>query len=269
MNLSGVGLHSLRIQSVRRLHPYSVLVMVAIHPGTFDMGASSAGSRAKGDDTSPMRVTLSHRFWLGKYEVTQREWRAIMGTNPSDFTGELLPVDNVSWIDAMEFCRRLSERAAHRLPAGYTYTLPTEAQWEYACRAGSSGDDTGKLDDMAWHAGNSGSWAHPPGPASWKDRGLWRMTSHPVGQKRPNGWGLFDLWGNVAEWCLDWYGPYAGGSVADPTGPSSGSHRVLRGGSWWSDPQNCNSFDRAKAPPGRHHSALGFRIALSTGLPTP
>lgn len=165
----------------------------------------------------------------------------------------------------MNFCRRLDERerTAGRLPEGYCYTLPSEAQWEYACRAGMMENCAGNLEDFAWFAGNSGSWSHPRGPLSRKDYDRWRMTSHPVGQKKPNAWGLFDMYGNVEEWCLDWYGSYPDESVTDPSGPAFGKYRVLRGGSWWTDPQNCSAANRFKAPPRRHHSALGFRIALA------
>ena len=225
------------------------LVMVKVRPGA---------------ETSPPGVTRSRGFWLGKVEVTQREWRAIMNDNPSDFRGDQLPVDNVSWNDAMSFCRRLNERerAAGRLPKGHAYTLPTEAQWEYACRAGESEAATVSLDDVAWHAGNSGSWSAPGGPLSRTDRHEWRMTTHPVGQQRANAWGFYDMLGNVAEWCLDNRDTDPASTVVDPAGPGVGDYHVLRGGSWWTDPQNCTASQRAKAPAARHHSALGFRLAL-------
>ena len=138
------------------------------------------------------------------------------GTNPSRFKGANLPVEQVSYDEALAFCRKVTEqeRAAGRLPEGYEYTLPTEAQWEYACRAGTTGNYAGNLDAMAWYSGNSGS------------------TTHAVGGKQANGWGLNDMHGNVWEWCLDWYGNYAGGRVTDPRGASSGSNRVGRGGGW-------------------------------------
>jgi len=240
------------------------LVMVQVQPGTFEMAATRVEPPVAGAETAPLSVTLSRGFWLGKVEVTQREWRVIMGDNPSDFTGEQLPMDNVSWNDAMNFCRKLNERerAAGRLPKGYTYTLPTEAQWEYACRAGETETAAVSLDDMAWHARNSGSWSAPSGPLSRTNRHEWRMTTHPVGQKQANAWGLYDMLGNVAEWCLDGHSTYLGSSVVNPSAPSVGDYHVLRGGSWWTDPQNCTASHRAKAPSARHHSALGFRLAL-------
>jgi len=239
------------------------LVMVQIPAGTFRMGASPEERGFRDIDTAPTTVRISRPFWLGKFEVTQREWRAIMKDNPSDFVGDLLPVDSVDWEMATEFCRRLTERErqAGRLKAGYVYALPTEAQWEYACRAGSTGP-VGKLDDLGWYTGNSGSWAPSPGPASARTGEVWRMGTHPVGQKLPNAWGLYDMYGNVLEWCSDRYGQYPVGEVTDPAGAGTGSARVLRGGGWWTDPQVCNAFSRTKAPPNRHHSALGFRLAL-------
>jgi formylglycine-generating enzyme required for sulfatase activity len=240
------------------------LVLAPIPPGTFTIGSGATDRGFRDTDSPPTRVTLARPFWLGRFEVTQREWERIMPSDPSDFHGEMRPVDDVAWTDAMEFCRRLNdrERRAGRLPAGYAYSLPTEAEWEYACRAGSTGPRAGDLDEMGWYVGNSGSWAHATGPASRLEPEAWRMSTHPVGQKRPNAWGLYDMYGNVLEWCLDWYGPYTGASVTDPMGPATGSARVLRGGGWWTDPEVCTSFGRSKAPPGRHHNALGFRLAL-------
>ena len=245
------------------------LVLVAIPPGSFVMGSPTNARGFRDTDTASTRVTISRAFWLGKYETTQREWRRIMGGNPSDFIGELNPVDNVSWNDAAAFCRKLDERekSAQRLPPGYHYSLPTEAEWEYACRAGTTGPRAGNLDDMGWYVGNSGSWVHPEGPLSRVEPTAWRMTTHPVGQKEPNAWGLYDMYGNVLEWCGDLYGPYSGSPVTDPRGAESGADRILRGGGWWTDPEVCFSFSRTKAPPGRHHNAMGFRLALDPETP--
>src|SRR6185295_12837821 len=127
------------------------------------------------------KVRITRQFEIGKYEVTQEQWQAVMGDNPSNFKGANLPVEKVSWNDAQDFLLKLNARD------GYTYRLPTEAEWEYACRAGSMGDFAGELDDVAWYDKNSGS------------------KTHPVGQKRPNVWGLYDMHGNVSEWCSDWY----------------------------------------------------------------
>jgi formylglycine-generating enzyme required for sulfatase activity len=190
-------------------------------------------------------VTLTQPFWLGRTEVTQAQWAAVMGSNPSYFKGDDRPVECVWWDDAMEFCRKLTERerAAGRLPTSYAYTLPTEAQWEYACRAGTTGYYAGDLDAMAWYDKNSGG------------------TTHPVGTKQANGWGLSDMSGNVWEWCLDWYGNYRGGEVTNPRGPTSGSDRVLRGGSWSNDASDVRSALRLYNFPGDR--AVGFRLALS------
>ena len=193
-------------------------------------------------------------FWLGKTEVTQGQWEALMGNNPSNFknAGRDAPVEQVSWDDAMQFCRKLTERerAAARLPEGYEYTLPTEAQWEYACRAGTTGDYAGNLDGMAWYNQNSGN------------------TTHPVAQKQANGWGLYDMHGNVWEWCRDWYGNFPGGNVTDPTGPPSGSFRVYRGGGWGGGAANCRSADRFRRGPGVRVDDLGFRLALAPPILT-
>ena len=171
-----------------------------------------------------------------------------MGNNPSSFksSGKGAPVEQVSWDDAIEFCQKLTERErrAGRLPEGYKYTLPTEAQWEYACRAGTTGPYAGELGRMAWYGNNSGS------------------KTHPAGQKAPNAWGLYDMHGNVREWCYDWYGDYPDGSVRDPPGTSSGSHRVDRGGGWNSFARNCRSAGRLRGAPSLRNDSLGFRLAL-------
>ena len=220
--------------------------MVRIPPGSFVMGSPRGG----GDDQRPVtRVTLTTAFSLGKTQVTQRSWAAVMGSNPSGFKGESLPVENVSWDDAMEFCRKLTtlERSAGSLPKGYVYTLPTEAQWEYACRAGTTGDYAGDLQAMAWFAENAG------------------RTTHAVATKQANAWGLHDMHGNVWEWCADWYADkLPGGSVSDFKGAASGSLRVLRGGGWWLVAALCRSAVRLGFSPGYRYDRLGFRLALSS-----
>jgi formylglycine-generating enzyme required for sulfatase activity len=195
-------------------------------------------------------VTLTQPFWLGRTAVTQGQYQAVMGTNPSHFTaaGRDAPVEEVSWDEAMAFCAKLTERekAAGRLPAGYTYTLPTEAQREYACRAGTEGPFAGDLDAMAWYGPNSGG------------------TTHPVGTKQPNGWGLYDMEGNVSEWCRDWYADkLPGGEVTNPLGPPSGSSRVIHGGNWDVVAVYCRSAFRASPPAGARALGLGFRLALA------
>jgi len=212
-----------------------------IAPGSFQMGSPYSSEK--------YRVSLSSGYWLGATEVTQGQWQSVMGSNPSSFKGSNLPVEQVSWEDAMEFCRKLTERerAAGRLAEGLSYTLPTESQWEYACRAGTSGEYAGDLDAMGWYDKNSG-----------------RRQTHPVGIKRANGWGLYDMHGNVWEWCSDWYGSYPSGSVTDPTGANTGSSRVCRGGCWGDSARRCRSASRSSGLPGGRSRYLGFRLALSS-----
>jgi formylglycine-generating enzyme required for sulfatase activity len=182
-------------------------------------------------------------------EVTQGQWKALMGGNPSYFknAGRDAPVEQVSWDDALEFCHRLTERErlAGGLPEGYEYSLPTEAQWEFACRAGTTGDYAGDLAATAWYLNNSGN------------------TTHRVAQKQANLWGLYDMHGNVWEWCKDWYGDYPVGSATDPTGPSLGTLRVYRGGGLYSNARDCRSPNRYGLAPGFRGLRLGFRVALA------
>jgi formylglycine-generating enzyme required for sulfatase activity len=219
--------------------------MVPIAPGSFSMGSTNGDE----DERPVTQVTLTRPYWLGATEVTQGQWEAVMGNNPSRFEGTNLPVENVSYEDALAFCRKLTERerAANRLPEGYAYTLPTEAQWEYACRAGTTGDHAGNLNAMAWYYGNSGG------------------KTHGVGGKQANAWGLHDMHGNVWEWCLDWR-DYWGRNVTDPRGVSSDSHRVNRGGSWYDDPDYCRSANRNGYTPSYRYDFLGFRLALSSEI---
>ena len=186
------------------------------------------------------RVRISRGFWLGKHEVTQAEWQAVMGSNPSwfDECGPDCPVEGVSWDDVQEFIRKLNAALGEE-----RYRLPTEAEWEYAARAGTSGDRYSEdLDAIAWNRDNSG------------DR------THPVGRKAPNAWGLYDMLGNVREWVGDWYGPYPGGSVTDPRGPVSGSYRVIRGGGWGDYARSCRASTRLYHSPGGRGVDLGFRL---------
>ena len=210
---------------------------VWVPAGEFRMGSTSA--EAEPDEQPVTQVRISRGFWLGKYEVTQSEWQAVMGTNPSEFSGcGRCPVDNISWDDVQDLIRRLNARAgeAH-------YRLPTEAEWEYAARAGTSGDRYAEdLDAIAWY-----------------DEGF-DSRSHPVGQMEPNGWGLYDMLGNVIEWVQDWYGRYQGGTVADPQGSGFGSDRVIRGGSWWYPATGSRASYRAKISPSDAGSLVGFRL---------
>lgn len=235
-------------QEAARVIPDLALDLNWVEPGTFTMGSASdepERDKAEGPQT---RVTLSKGFWLGKTEVTQAQYTAVTGVNPSTFekNGGDAPVERVSWTDALAFCHKLTERerAAGRLPDGYAYTLPTEAQWEFAHRAGSTGSYPGEPEVTAWHAANSNG------------------TTHAVGQKRPNAWGFYDMAGNVVEWCFDWYGNYPGGTVTDPSGPERGHYRMARGGSWRTDARVGRSAARSGGSEGRLDYTLGFRVAL-------
>ncbi|MCQ2378548.1 MAG: SUMF1/EgtB/PvdO family nonheme iron enzyme [Victivallaceae bacterium] len=210
--------------------------------GSFMMGSPSYEDGC-GSDEMRHRVTLTKDFYIGKYEVTQAQYEAVMGKNPSFFGGGDCPVERVSWDDAMNFCEKLNELTEGKRPAGYKFSLPTEAQWEYACRAGSTGAYAGNLDSMGWYVDNSGN------------------ETHNVGQKQPNAWGIYDMHGNVLEWCRDWYEGYTG-SATDPTGPCSGLYRVGRGGGWINLARYCRSAYRYGDAPGGCHSYLGFRVAL-------
>lgn len=192
-------------------------------------------------------VTVSKPFYLGKCEVTQEQWYAVMGNNPAKFKGRTRPVEQVSWEDVQIFIRKLNQKEGHN-----RYRLPTEAEWEHAARAGTKteyffGNNAGSLGNYAWFSDNSG------------------QQTHPVGQKQPNPWGLHDIYGNVWEWVQDWYdNNYPQRNVIDPTGPTSGSYRVLRGGSWQSGDHQCHSAYRPDGSPARD-DRLGFRLLLSPG----
>jgi formylglycine-generating enzyme required for sulfatase activity len=196
--------------------------LVLVPPGEFLMGAADSEKDAEGEKPQPPhRVRITKPFYLGVYLVTQAEYERVMQAKPSHFAPEpKRPVDQVSWGDAEEFCQKLSALPEEKA-LGRVYRLPTEAQWEYACRAGtttrwSCGDDENRLRDYAWTVENSGH------------------QTHPVGQKMPNPWGLYDMHGNVFEWCQDWFdeGYYWISPLADPTGPATGSRRVCRGSDW-------------------------------------
>ncbi|MDD4891763.1 MAG: formylglycine-generating enzyme family protein [Phycisphaerae bacterium] len=216
-----------------------------IPAGTFTMG-SPDGEQDRRKDEGPRReVTLRKPLCIGMYEVTQRQYQAVMGTNPSRFKGDDNPVDSVSWSDAVAFCRKLSAKT------GGSFRLPTEAEWEYACRAGSTSRFNGcdadlDLGAFAWHGGNS------------------EGKTHPVGLKKPNAFGLYDMHGNVWEWCGDWYSEeaYKAADRVDPRGPSAGSFRVIRGGSWGSYPKNCRSALRHWITPTDCSNVVGFRVVI-------
>jgi formylglycine-generating enzyme required for sulfatase activity len=220
------------------------LELVWVAPGSFVMGTAAGGV----DSERPVtQVRITKGYWLGKTEVTQGQWWALMGTRPAKFADDERPVEQVSWHDAIAFCAKLTERerTAGRLPAGFAYALPTEAQWEYACRAGTTGDYAGELDALGWYDKNS------------------LAETHLVGKKQPNAWGFFDMHGNVWEWCLDWDANYLGDSSADPQGEPVGLYRISRGGSWSTSAIHCRSALRRGSEPNYRRVNLGFRLALS------
>jgi formylglycine-generating enzyme required for sulfatase activity len=215
-------------------------------PGQFMMG-SPIREEARYTREVQHEVVLTNGFFLSETECTQGQWEAVMGGNPSYFKGTERPVEQVSWEEAVEYCRKLTAKqwAEGILADGWEWRLPTEAEWEYAARAGTTGARYGKLDTIAWHDGNSGG------------------ETHHVKQKTANAWGLYDMMGNVWEWCSDWRGDYPTGSVTDPTGPSSVSFRVFRGGCWSSLAGDARSANRGRFVPGIRFWFLGFRPALS------
>ena len=231
------------------------LDLVRIAAGTFMMGSPTAEQDHDGDEEPVRQVTISLPFYMGVYEVTQRQYQALMGTNPSSFTASGLdaPVEFVSWNDAKAFCDALSTRT------GRAVMLPTEAQWEYACRAGSTtrfyyGDDANGilLGNYAWYG-------------YWDGSGNSGGETHLVGQKIPNAWGLYDMHGNVWEWCADWYGSYASANAVDPLGPVSGTSRVVRGGCWGNNAPYCRSANRSKYTPDITNGIIGFRVVAAPG----
>ena len=221
--------------------------VVFLSPGTFMMGSPRNEPDRQSDEVQHT-VTLSRPFALAQTPCTQGQWEAVMGGNPSHFRSSERPVEKVSWEEAVDYCRKLTakQRTDGILPDGWEWRLPTEAEWEYAARAGTTGARYGELDSIAWHGVNSGS------------------ETHAVSQKTANAWGLYDMMGNVWEWCADWSGNYSTGSVTDPTGPSSGSNRVFRGGSWNDDGGSPRSALRIGCCPGGRFNDLGFRPALSS-----
>ena len=238
------------------------LELVWCPPGTFTMG-SPRNEQGRNEDEVPHEVTLSKGFWMGKHEVTQaQQWKALTGWDTSCFKRKNLfgfggdtkpshPVESVSWHDCQTFIQKLNARVS-----GGGFRLPTEAEWEYACRAGTT---------TAFHYGNDFDATmanfNGGGPYGNGGKGEYRRTTMPVGSFQPNAWGLYDMHGNVWEWCQDWYGDYPTGSVTDPTGPYSGSFRVLRGGSWLFFDRFCRSANRYRFDPGLRYINVGLRLA--------
>lgn len=260
--------------------------LVNIPAGKFMMGSPNTEAQRHFTEGPQTEVTISRGFWMGKYEVTQAEYSAVMGNNPSYFTNGATalgsgggitnqlnhPVEQVSWFDATNYCVRLTERErlAGRLPQGHVYRLPTEAEWEYACRAGTTTafhygpalrSGMANFDASVEYDSSGGSVENP--------NGIWLGQTTPVGSYAPNAWGLYDMHGNVWEWCQDWWAQnLPGGSVIDPTGPNSGSGHVFRGGCWssyaWYERSAFRLYD------GRAESCdigLGFRIVLAPVQP--
>jgi len=245
----------------------ATLALIHIPGGRFAMGSPEDEPGRVADERQHV-VALTQPYWLGRTEVTQAQWTAVMQRTIEDQrrlatqeragtanaeqalwgVGPAHPMYYVSWDEAVDFCRRVNalESERGRIPAGYGFWLPTEAQWEFACRAGSTGPHAagGTLDEQAWYEPNAGG------------------TTHPVGTKVSNAWGLHDMQGNVSEWCADHYGDYPSGTVIDPLGPESGANRVERGGHWANPESLCRAARRNGVPGNRRYSSLGFRLAL-------
>ena len=220
--------------------------MVRVEAGTFTMGATPEMKNPDNDEKPTHRVTLTNDYYIGKYEVTQALWQMVMGNNPSEFKGDNLPVETVSWYDCQEFISKLNRIT------GKMFRLPTEAEWEYAARGGNKSrgyqySGSNNLSDVAWYGNNSGD------------------ETHAVGTKQPNELGIYDMSGNVDEWCQDWKGAYSSSSQVNPTGANSGSSRVIRGGSWdasaWG--WGCRSSYRSCTLPGNRYYGFGLRLVLS------
>ncbi|MHC6203411.1 SUMF1/EgtB/PvdO family nonheme iron enzyme [Breznakiellaceae bacterium SP9] len=240
--------------------------MVRIQAGTFTMGSPSSEPSRDSDEVQHS-VTISKAFFMGKYEVTQREWVAVMGTNPSNFKGDNLPVEQVSWFDVIDYCNKRSVKEG--LAPAYTrngdtvtwnrnangYRLPTEAEWEYACRAGTTTPFSTGSNVTTSQANYDGNY-----PYNGNSKGTYREKTTPVGSFAPNSWGLYDMHGNVLEWCWDWYGAYSSGSQTDPMGAASESGRVWRGGGWDDSAQNLRSAFRVYYSPTFRGYYLGFRV---------
>jgi formylglycine-generating enzyme required for sulfatase activity len=254
--------------------------MVLIKGGTFTMG-SPANEAGRESGEVQHQVTVSS-FYIGKYEVTQKEYQEIMGTNPSNFKGDNLPVERVSWFDAIEYCNKRSQKEG--LTPAYTidksrndpnnksgddprwivtrnvnangYRLPTEAEWEYACRAGTT---------TPFYTGNNvtTSQANYDGnhPYNNNAKGIYRDKTTTVGSFSPNGWGLYDMIGNVSEWCWDWYDSFSGNTQVDPVGALSGGNRISRGGDWYYNAYSLRSAFRGGANPTSQATNIGFRVA--------
>ena len=217
--------------------------MVRVEGGTFRMGATSEQEDDADSDEKPVHSVTLSSYYIGKTEVTQALWQAVMGSNPSNFKGADLPVECVSWNDCQEFIQKLNRLT------GRNFRLPTEAEWEFACRGGNNSrgykySGSNDIDNVAWYWDNSGG------------------KTHPVGTKAPNELGIYDMSGNVWEWCSDWYANYTSNSQTNPSGPQSGLSRVFRGGSWDNSARICRSSLRLNNTPKNRYHILGLRLAL-------
>ena len=239
--------------------------MVRVEGGTFRMGATSEQKDEAWDGEKPVHSVTLSSYYIGKTEVTQALWQAVMGSNPSNFKGADLPVECVSWDDCQEFIQKLNSLT------GRNFRLPTEAEWEFACRGGNNSrgykySGRNKLGSVAWYNGNSGGKTHSVGSFLWggfsAPTGDSGGKTHPVGTKTPNELGIYDMSGSVWEWCNDWYGNYTANSQTNPTGPQCGSGRVRRGGSWFNDARSCRSSNRNGNYPPDRCNFLGLRLAL-------
>ncbi len=222
------------------------LQLVQVPKGSFTMGTRSVGPDVMKNARPAHPVTISQDIWFGKFPVTQEQWLAVMGNNPSQFTeaGLQAPVEMVSWEDAQQFIAELNLKQSE-----WVFRLPTEAEWEYACRAGTKGETYGPVGDIAWYDGNS------------------QYQTHAVGQKRPNDFDLYDMNGNVWQWCQDWLGDYSSQPVTDPVGPPDGLYRVRRGGAWVDASTRIRSASRDGDSPDTHSSFLGFRVVAVPNSP--
>ena len=229
--------------------------MIKIEGGTFTMG-SPANEQGRTSSEGPQHQVTVGSFFMSKFPVTQAEYQEIMGKNPSHFIGPAQPVEQVNWFEAVEYCNKRSEKEgltpAYDISRGAVtwnrdangYRLPTEAEWEYACRAGTQTPFCGgtSADEVGWHVGNS------------------QTRTHPVGEKQPNAWGLYDMHGNVLEWCWDWFGGYSSEANNNPIGPASGTSRVYRGGCWSFQAYQTRSAYRFGNNPNMRSFIIGFRV---------
>lgn len=220
--------------------PYPSLTLHRVQAGTFERGNNSGYS----DESPAHQVEITYDFWIAKYPVTQALFDHVMQDNPSKFTGDQHPVEQITWQRAQDFCYKLTQLAQHQLPEGFRFRLPTEAEWEYALLGNDKEISPTHLQRYAWLRENSG------------------QTTHPVGEKTPNNLGLHDMLGNVGEWCLDWFAPYDAKPLIDPRGPSLGEKRVRRGGCYASTRARCRATDRLGADPSTKSSLIGFRVVL-------